>query len=125
MKIVLVDDNDDLRTMVGFLLRGLGHDVMEATEGMSGLTLLRSERPELAIIDIGLPNLDGHQLVRQFRAEEHPDQRAYIVAYSGYGDEANRRKAQSAGFDIHLVKPVPLSVLKQIVTDRAVALHAP
>jgi len=102
-RILVVEDNADAREMLHHLLRLAGHAVTEATDGPGGLAAALRERPDIALIDVGLPGFDGYELARRLRAA---DAGVYLVALTGYGQPDDRRRAMEAGFDAHLVKPV-------------------
>lgn len=105
--IVLVEDNHDSRDMVGALLQAAGHRVASAPDGESGLALILETRPALALVDLGLPGIDGLELARRLRAAPHGDAVA-LLALTGYGDAAMREAAAQAGFDGYLQKPFDL-----------------
>jgi chemotaxis methyl-accepting protein methylase/signal transduction histidine kinase/chemotaxis response regulator CheB len=119
IKIVLVEDNDDSRRMLETVLQLDGHDVTVCRDGEEGLAAIRAHRPQLAIVDVGLPNLDGYELARRARAS-HTGQNVYLVALTGYGQEEDRRKVLQAGFDEHLVKPLKIGELERILARLAV-----
>ena len=100
--------------MLRDLLRLWGHEVLEAADGTTGLDLLRRERLDVAIIDVGLPGLTGYQVVEQFRAGAG-DGRPRLIALTGYGREEDRRRALDAGFDTHCVKPVDVDRLQKLL----------
>ena len=102
-RILVVEDNADAREMLHHLLRLAGHAVTEATDGPGGLAAALRERPDIALVDVGLPGFDGYELARRLRAT---DAGMYLVALTGYGQPDDRRRAMEAGFDAHLVKPV-------------------
>jgi CheY-like chemotaxis protein len=104
LRIVVVDDQDDVRESMQALLEGWGHRVQSAADGKSAIELIVSTRPEVAIIDIGMPGLDGYAVARRVRAEL-AGQSPRLVALTGYGREEDREKARRAGFDSHLTKP--------------------
>jgi two-component system, sensor histidine kinase len=99
-----VEDNPDGREMLHHLLKMAGHEVLEAVDGPSGLEATLRQRPDVALVDVGLPGLDGYELARRVRATG--DASIYLVALTGYGQPDDRRQAMEAGFDAHLVKPV-------------------
>jgi signal transduction histidine kinase/ActR/RegA family two-component response regulator len=103
-RILVVEDNDDAREMLHHLLRLAGHEVLEATDGPSGLEATLRARPDVALVDVGLPGFDGYELARRVRATG--DSSIYLVALTGYGQPDDRRQAMESGFDAHLVKPV-------------------
>jgi signal transduction histidine kinase/CheY-like chemotaxis protein len=102
-RILVVEDNADAREMLHHLLRLAGHAVTEATDGPGGLEAALRERPDIALVDVGLPGFDGYELARRLRAA---DAGVYLVALTGYGQPDDRRQAMESGFDAHLVKPV-------------------
>ncbi len=114
-RILLVEDHGDGRQMLADLLRLWGHEVAEAEDGVAGLERLRRELPDVALIDIGLPGLDGYEVARRARAEAGRGVR--LIAVTGYGQPADRRRALEAGFDAHLVKPVNLEQLRRLLEE--------
>jgi CheY-like chemotaxis protein len=113
-KVVLVEDNRDSRQLLGRLLACGGHIVEEAGDGPCGVDVIRRSRPDLAFIDIGLPGFDGYQVAAQVRAD--PECRhVRLVAMTGYGQPEDRRRALTAGFDAHVVKPVRADELARIL----------
>jgi signal transduction histidine kinase len=113
-RILVVDDNvDTARGMVRFQ-KLLGNDAMAVHDGPAALEAARTFLPDFVLLDIGLPGLDGYQVATSLRADErHRD--AVIVAVSGYGQEEDRRRSLSAGFDHHLVKPVDFDSLVSLL----------
>ncbi len=109
-RILLVDDNDDARSTLASLLVLEGADVIEARDGTGALRSARNEQPPVAVIDIGLPDIDGYEVARQLRLDPRT-QSMHLVALTGYGQEADRQRAQAAGFDRHLTKPVDFDEL--------------
>lgn len=115
-RILLIEDDADNRDLLAELLRRQGHTVSVASTAEHGLTALGIERPELALVDIGLPDLDGYLLARAIRALPEGD-RLLLVAITGYGQPEERRLALESGFDAHLVKPVKLEDLARLVAQ--------
>lgn len=107
--VLIIDDNLDVRETLADQLELLGHRVAVAATGPEGLELLRAGRPDIALIDINLPGLDGYELARAARAD--PGVSTRLVAMTGYGRPEDRRRAREAGFDDHLVKPLDLDDL--------------
>jgi CheY-like chemotaxis protein len=103
-RILVVEDNADAREMLRHLLRLAGHEVLEAVDGPAGLEATLRARPDVALVDVGLPGFDGYELARRVRATG--DSSIYLVALTGYGQPDDRRQAMESGFDAHLVKPV-------------------
>jgi PAS domain S-box-containing protein len=113
LRIVVVDDNLDAAASLAEFLSEAGHSVAIAHDGLSSIDLVRRHRPDVVILDIGLPGLDGYEVARRLR-REHGNSFA-LVALTGYGQEEDRRRSREAGFDHHLVKPVPLDVLSKLL----------
>jgi signal transduction histidine kinase/CheY-like chemotaxis protein len=103
-RILIVEDNDDAREMLRIALEVSGHTVLEASSGDAGIAAVASAVPDVALIDVGLPGLDGYEVARRVRVALGP--RITLVALTGYGSPEDRRRAAEAGFDEHLVKPV-------------------
>ena len=104
LRAVVVDDAADLRELVADLLRMKGHQVKTVEDGPSALALIRAERPDVALIDIGLPEMDGYEVARALR-RELPHDKLRLIAMTGYGQATDRATALQAGFDAHIVKP--------------------
>jgi CheY-like chemotaxis protein/anti-sigma regulatory factor (Ser/Thr protein kinase) len=113
-RVLLVEDSADVRRMLRLRLELDGHEVHEAEDGITGLTEALGLQPDVAIIDIGLPGLDGWELGRQLRATE-AGRRMTLIAISGYGQLEDQQLSQEAGFDVHLVKPVDLDTLNATI----------
>jgi CheY-like chemotaxis protein len=103
-RILVVEDNTDAREMLRHLLKLAGHEVHEAPDGPAGLEAALRLRPDIALVDVGLPGFDGYQLAQRVRRGAGSS--IYLVALTGYGQPDDRRQAMEAGFDAHLVKPV-------------------
>ena len=115
-RVLLIEDNPDAREMLRQLLEIAGHEVCTAANGASGLELLKAECPDVALIDIGLPGLDGYQVGRRIR--EYLNGRPMLmVALTGYGRPADHRKSAEAGFDRHIVKPIDPDELRHLFVD--------
>jgi two-component system CheB/CheR fusion protein len=104
-KLLLVEDNDDARAMLAKTLQLQGLDVVVASDGQLALEAFRSFRPAVAVIDIGLPIMDGYQLAKKLR-EMDGSENTMLIALTGYGRQTDRDAALTAGFDEHLVKPL-------------------
>lgn len=117
LSIVLVEDNQDIRESMHELLTDLGHSVQAASDGGTGVDLILSAAPDVAIVDVGLPVLDGYQLAKRVRsAAGRNDIR--LIAMTGYGQESDRIKAREAGFDAHLVKPANLNAVMDALSRK-------
>ncbi|MGI4721637.1 MAG: ATP-binding protein [Janthinobacterium lividum] len=114
VRVLVVDDNADAAQMLATLLEAHGHAVSVEYDGTGGLARAVRERPEVMLLDIGLPDIDGHELARRLRASPETAQ-ATLVALTGYGQSDDRERAYEAGFDRHLVKPADLSELLRIL----------
>jgi len=114
LRILLVDDNVDAVQSLAALLTMSGHDVAQAHTGIEGLEAATSCKPDVILLDIGLPGLNGYQVAERLRSR--PDSNDIVlVAMTGYGQEEDRKRAISSGFDHHLVKPVMPNVLASIL----------
>jgi CheY-like chemotaxis protein len=103
-RILVVEDNADAREMLRIVLELAGHEVHEAVDGPSGLATALGLRPDIVLVDIGLPGFDGLEMARRVRHEVGAA--IHLIALTGYGQPDDRRLALEAGFDAHLVKPV-------------------
>ncbi|HVV50897.1 MAG TPA: response regulator [Polyangia bacterium] len=112
-RVLIVDDNEEMTEMLEAVLQAMGHTTRTANDGPSGLAAAESFQPEVALVDIGLPVMDGYELARQMRARLG-DRVPVLIAVSGYGQEADRARSREAGFDHHLVKPVPPKVFEDL-----------
>ena len=114
LHVLLVDDNVDAAESLGMLLRLWGHEVAVAHDGPTALRAVEAQRPEVALLDIGLPGMDGYELARRLRSQPSLG-RIVLVALTGWGHEEDRRRSQEAGFAHHLTKPVDLSALQELL----------
>jgi CheY-like chemotaxis protein len=112
-RILVVDDNVDAATSLAVLLRGMGHEVFVAHEGRAALADLSRIRPDIALLDIAMPDMSGYELARQIRSRAGPAMR--IVALTGFGLAEDRARALEAGFDQHMVKPADPEFLKSLL----------
>ena len=113
-RVLIVDDNVDSGDSLALLARSWGHEVGVARDGPSALALAQTFQPERALLDIGLPGMNGYELGRRLR-EAYPH--LYLVAMTGYGRAEDRQKAAAAGFDRHLVKPTDLEELQTLLAN--------
>ena len=113
-RVLVIEDNADTREMYRTVLELAGHVVLEASDAAQGLELLKSARPGIALVDIGLPGFDGYELARRFRAEPEGGS-VVLVALTGYGSPDDRERARLAGYDHHLVKPVAPETLQKLL----------
>ena len=112
-RVLIVEDNDDAREMLKVLLEHEGHEVYEAVDGTEAVRAASRLRPDLALVDVGLPIIDGYEVARFIRRQDYQPQR--LVALTGYGQPVDRERALSAGFDDHLVKPVDPDRLAELL----------
>jgi CheY-like chemotaxis protein len=113
--VLVVEDNADNRETLVMLLESFGHDVVTAADGPSGVRLAATERPEVAVVDIGLPGFDGYEVCRRLRGLLGEDVK--LVALTGYGQVEDRERARAAGFDVHLTKPADVATLAAVVAQ--------
>ena len=116
-KILIVEDNDDSRRMLEALLTLGGHEVCVAANGPDGLQEILKQKPVLALVDIGLPGLNGYEIAKQVR-NRLTNEETYLVALTGYGRTEDRENAKQAGFDELLVKPVKRQELDRVLRER-------
>jgi DNA-binding response OmpR family regulator len=109
-RVVVAEDNPSMAMALQLLLKLWGWDVHVVSDGVAAVGAIRDVRPTVALIDLGLPKLDGLEVARQINSEE--TRRPLLVALSGYGEDHDLRRSLEAGFDQHLVKPVDPAVLR-------------
>jgi signal transduction histidine kinase len=119
-RILVADDNNDALESLATLLQLSGHEVYTAPNGALALESAEQHRPEVALLDIGMPKLDGYEVARRIRAQPW-GQRITLVALTGWGQDSDRRRSQEAGFDSHLVKPLDLDKLTELLAALPVA----
>lgn len=118
MTVLVIEDNEDARETMQLLLEMWGYEVETAADGQEGLTKALKDRPQVAIVDIGLPKLDGYEVARQICARTNGE-KPRLIAVTGYGQPEDRRQALEAGFDHHLPKPVNAEDLALLLRDCA------
>jgi CheY-like chemotaxis protein len=112
-RILVVDDSVDSAETLGELLKIWGHDVRLAHDGLDAVAAARDYRPEVILLDIGLPGMDGFAVATQLREEGIGGR--MLIALTGYGEQQDRDRAQKAGFDHHLVKPINPDTLQKLL----------
>jgi CheY-like chemotaxis protein len=112
-RILVVDDQPDAASMLGELLVDLGHAVAIAHTGQAALDIAATFQPDVALLDLRLPQMDGYELASRLRAST--DRKLRLIAVTGYGPGSDSAKAAKAGFEAYLVKPVTLDQLKSIL----------
>ena len=115
-RIVVVEDNPDIRETLRMLLDLWGHEVTMASDGRSGVDRVLQERPDVALIDVGLPGMSGYDVARAIRAGM-PNGEIRLIAVTGYGQPSDRELAMQAGFDTHLLKPIAPTVLERLLAQ--------
>ena len=113
-RVLIIEDNDDAREALRALLVMTGNEVDEAADGESGVDVATRRPPDIALVDIGLPRVDGYEVARRIRART-PAVR--LVAITGYGRDEDKQRAREAGFDAHLLKPVSLDRLRSVMAQ--------
>jgi CheY-like chemotaxis protein len=111
--ILIIEDNADARDALRVLLELEGHAVEAAGEGLQALDLARAKDPDIALVDIGLPGIDGYEIARRVRARDA--RRPVLIALTGYGQPEDRQRAAEAGFDDVLVKPIDPTALANLL----------
>ncbi len=119
LKILVVDDNRDAAESLSTLLQLKGHEVRRAYDGENALQLAEEYRPQLVLLDLGMPKMNGYEACRRIREHAWGAQMT-LIAVTGWGQEDDRRKSSDAGFDGHLVKPVEPETLEEL----SMHLHA-
>jgi CheY-like chemotaxis protein len=119
-RVLVIEDNDDSRDMLRQLLEHAGHEVHDVRDGPQGVDAALRLEPDVALIDVGLPELDGYEVARRIRAGTRRDM--LLVALTGYGLAEDRERALAAGFDLHLVKPIDFDKLFDVLATR---IHSP
>jgi CheY-like chemotaxis protein len=113
-RVLVVDDNVDAAVSLGMLLKLAGQDVRVAYDGPTALRQATDFRPELILLDIGMPVMDGYDVCRRLRRQPGLELTT-VVALTGWGQDEDRRRSHEAGFDRHIVKPVEPSVLQRLL----------
>jgi CheY-like chemotaxis protein/two-component sensor histidine kinase len=117
-RVLVVEDNIDGARLMVRLLQSRGHQIRVAHDGPSALEAAREQRPDVVLLDIGLPGMDGYQVAEQLREMEGME-RALLVALTGYGQDEDRQRSHEAGIDLHMIKPVdPEALIKLVASDR-------
>ena len=121
-RILVVDDNRDAADSLSKLLTLLGNEIRTVYDGLAAVEAAIQFRPSLVLLDIGLPKLNGYEAARRIRQECEPP--LTLVAVTGWGQDEDRQRSQEAGFDMHMVKPVDLGALQQLIAGLAVPAPA-
>jgi len=116
-RILIADDNRDAADGLARVLRGIGHDVCTAYDGVEALEAVEQFRPEVVLLDLGMPRVDGFEAARKLRAGPRGDG-ILVIALSGWGQGRERQQTRAAGFDAHFVKPLDPSLLQALLQTR-------
>lgn len=116
-RVLIVDDNEDATELLAETLNSAGYETMVAFDGPEALRVVATTPPDVALIDIGLPVMDGYELAAHLR-EARPASALRLIALTGYGQERDRERSRAVGFDLHLVKPVDLDTLLHAIESR-------
>jgi DNA-binding response OmpR family regulator len=118
MRVMIVEDNEALAQTTGWLIEMIGYDYRLAANGQEALSAYQDYRPDVFMIDIGLPGMNGYDLCRELKSR--PDTaKAVFIAQTGWGEAEHRRLTTEAGFDHHLVKPLYLETLESVLGEIA------
>jgi CheY-like chemotaxis protein len=113
-RIVIADDNDDLLQMLAWFLEGEGFEVHAGVDGREAMRLAEIHRPDVMILDLGMPEIDGYETAKAVRSEPWGDD-TKLVAHSGYGRREDEQRALAAGFDVHVTKPADPQALVDLI----------
>ena len=113
-RILVVDDNEDSADTLGMMLRLKGNEIRIAHDGIEAVEVAETFRPELVLLDIGLPKLNGYDVARRIRRQSW-GRDTILVALTGWGQDEDKRRAQEAGFNYHFVKPMELAALERLL----------
>ena len=114
LRILVVDDNQDVADSLAEFLKSLGHRIRTEYSGAAGLMAANEFIPQVIFCDVGMPDIDGHQVAARLRADSRHAS-AVLVAVTGWGTEEHKRRTQDAGFDMHLTKPVNLDEVEKLL----------
>jgi signal transduction histidine kinase/ActR/RegA family two-component response regulator len=117
LHVLIVDDNRDAAATLGMCLEAAGHHPVVEHHSGQALERITRDCPDICLLDIGLPEIDGNELARRIRHQCQPDRQPTLIAITGYGDEVNRSASVEAGFDHYLVKPVPTQALLELLAS--------
>jgi len=116
LQILIVEDDSDCASSMALLMGLFGHQVEVARDGPAALILAGRQRPDVVLLDLGLPRMNGYEVARRLRAlAQSPP--PFLIVVSGYGQESDRRRSLEAGIDLHLIKPVAPDELEQVLRN--------
>jgi CheY-like chemotaxis protein/nitrogen-specific signal transduction histidine kinase len=116
-KVLVVDDNIDAASTLVDLLDIMGHEVRAVHDGLAAVATAKDMNPDLILLDIGLPGIDGYEAVKRIREQQKPELRPTLVAITGWGQEQDKQRALEAGFNYHLVKPVMMETIVKVMNE--------
>ncbi len=114
LRVLIVDDNADITKVLSVLVEHSGHVARMAYDAVSSIELAREFQPDVALLDIGLPGMSGYELAQRLRCEKGLE-KTLLVALTGYSRDEDRKRAEESGFAVHLVKPVTVDALQQVL----------
>lgn len=117
-KVLIADDNPDTANILGMLVREMGHDVFTAYGGREAIEAVARHRPDAALLDIGMPDMNGYEAARMIR-EQANGHAIMLIALTGWGEDDDIERAKAAGFDHHLTKPAGYDAIAQLLGERA------
>lgn len=123
LRILIVDDNRDAAEMLAIYLHQSGHETHTAHDGVEAIEATTRLQPDLVLLDIGLPRLNGYEVARRIREQHKHGCGPALVALSGWGQDEDRRRSEEAGLDAHLVKPVDVIALHKLLLDLGARKH--
>jgi CheY-like chemotaxis protein len=124
LRVLVVDDSVDSAESTAIILEMSGHEVRKAHDGPDALSLAADFRPDVVLMDIGMPGMSGHEVA--YRMRQTPGMRDIVlIAMTGYGRQADHEESRAAGFDHHLVKPLDFDKLREVLSAAAACLRAP
>jgi CheY-like chemotaxis protein len=115
LHVLVVEDDQDTAASSAMLLRLYGYEVEVAADGPSAVQAVEANLPDVVLLDLGLPKMDGWEVAKQIRLHRYGKRRPFIIAVSGYGDKAARARSYESGIDLHLVKPVDPAELEDLL----------
>ena len=115
-RILIVDDNIDILISLEMLLDLMGYIVETASNGLEAIDTARTFHPDLILMDIGMPQLNGYAVAKEIRKQSWGE-KFFIVALTGWGHEQDKQDAKEAGFDFHITKPIKIDMLKRLLAD--------
>ena len=116
-RVLIADDHHDGAEMMRLLLAQCGHDVSVAHSGGDALVLAKREKPQIVVLDIGMPDLNGYEVAARIRSEAWGNDLT-LIAVTGWGQEDDKRRAKAAGFDFHMTKPIDPQALIKLIDSR-------